>query len=269
MNPAALLYSGIPPAGLGTYVRERMTAGVPWDHVAVNAWRSDRAQQVAAARAIGATIWLYGGPERWDPESWRESIAYIERECARLDAVGFIVDPENGWPEAWTANRARAEGEARALGAAMRDAATRWRVGGTSYYSFPARRALIEAAGTGVWWAVQMLGRTTQSAAAMRQWLDGWRALAGSRVIIGIGGWVSSPALGTAEGYRRYLEALPPIGGALAWDAVGAGPAYIARELTAYRARLSPVSAVGSTLARPAVLVLVVALVAFLWYKAR
>lgn len=244
--------------------------GVPWDHVAVNAWRHDRAEQVRQARAMGATPWLYGGPERFSPTAWRESLAEIEAEADRLGGLGIIVDPEDEWPE-----HPDRVNQARAFGAALAAAATRRRVGATTYPTFPVRRELVAAAGPGVFWLVQLLGRSSVLAPVMANWLDNWRALSGARTSIVVGGWPASTPMGTEAGYRRYLAAVPRTGGAFVWDAAGAGRSYIAPALTAYRDTLSPVdgalATVGALAARPIIWVIALLLVAAVagaaWYS--
>lgn len=236
--------------------------GVPWDHIAVNAWRSDRVEQIRQARAMGATPWLYGGPEKFSPANWRASLAHIEAESDLHGGIGIIPDPENEWPE-----HPDRVNQARAFGAALADAATRRRVGVTTYPSFPVRRELTAAAGPGVWWAVQLLGRSSVLAPVLANWLDNWRALVGARATIVVGGWVASTPMGTEAGYRRYLSAVPRTGGAWVWDAAGAGRPYIAPALTAYRDTLSPIDGamgtLGALVVQPAVtVVLVLALIA-------
>lgn len=230
MSPSAILLSGVPPFGRGCYVRDDIE-NVPWDFLAVNAWRADRGSQVAQARARGATPWLYGTPERFTPAAWREGLAYIVREAESLGAVGVIVDPESGWD-----GGAESAREAEAFGAACADVASRVRIGVTSFPEWGPLDAFARAAGFRVWGSPQIYGRTSGNPAVFDRWLARWRAAFGRRVAISIAAWAADESrMGTPEGFRAYLDALPASPGVIAWDTAGRAPAYILDALREYR----------------------------------
>src|SRR5690606_7678807 len=71
----AMLAAGVPPFGLGYYAREAIEPRPAWRFVAVNAWRSDARELVAQARERGAAAWLYGTPEHFRPDTFRDGLA--------------------------------------------------------------------------------------------------------------------------------------------------------------------------------------------------
>lgn len=265
----AMLANPVPPFGLGVYLRDRVEP-VRWAFGAVNAWRADRASQAAALRAAGASVWVYGTPERFNPSTWREGVARLASVARELGAAGVIADPETGWPEL---ARERRDTEARALGAALADLSGEFRVGATSYPSFPALDALAQGCRGRVFGSPQIYGRTSADAEAFASWLDAWRQPSrfGRYCIPSIAGWAAQPSMASAAGYRAYLAKLPKAAGAIVWETSGAMPAYIRDALNEYSPGGTPAgtaaAAAGILALHPpvvavAALVVVVALVA-------
>jgi hypothetical protein len=230
-----MLARAVPPFGVGIYARDTIETYRRWAFVAVNAWRSDAPSQAAQARELGASVWLYGTPERWGPgREWREGLVRIRAVAASIPGVeGIIADPETDWPALGQRER---YAEAAALGAALRETARSMRVGVTSYPAWPGLDALAAACAGDVWASPQIYGRTSQDPRAFEQWFARWTERFGAgRVIPSIAGWASSPALATDEGYRRYLAAIPRAPGVIVWDTAGSGtPEHIRRALATY-----------------------------------
>jgi len=242
----AMLAAGVPPFGLGYYAREAIEPRPAWRFVAVNAWRSDARELVAQARERGAAAWLYGTPEHFRPDTFRDGLARLERLAGELEGVtGVIADPEGEWPELSSSRRAELAAE---LGAGLGALARSTRVGVTSYPSWPGLEELARAAGRGVWGSPQIYGRTANDAETFARWFDMWRAHFGARCIPSIAGWASSPGLANAEGFRAYLARLPRAAGAIAWDATGRMPSYIADALEAYSPGGSELGTAGAAL---------------------
>jgi hypothetical protein len=231
MSAAAQILGGVPPAGLGLYIRDAIDPRIG-RFVALNAARSDLRAQATVARARGQEVWLYSMPSEWRPGVWRDSIASIGERARAIGAVGVIADPENGWPELSATVRRRELAE---LGAALAAAAASTRVGVTSYPMLPDLRSLADGCGTRVFGSPQLYGRTATDAPTLRGWYDRWRdAGFGPRLVPSIAAWASSSQLETPEGYRRYLDALPRAGGAIGWRATGPMQRHIAAALASY-----------------------------------
>jgi hypothetical protein len=227
---AASMLAGLPPFGLGLYARDTIEP-LPWAFVAVNAWRSDAAQQVEQARARGAAVWLYGTPEHFQPATWRDGLARLERMSSALPVVGIIADAETEWPSLVGSARAEA---ATAFGLELARLSSSTRVGFTSYPSFPALAELAAAAGRGVWGSPQIYGRTSQDAETFATWFDSWRIHFGARCIPSIAGWAASPSMSSAEGFAAYLSRLPHAPGAIVWDGAGNMPSAIRDGLASF-----------------------------------
>lgn len=258
MNVAALIATALPPLGKGIFLRERDEPRVNVGFVVVNAWHARRAQIAADARARGADVWVYGGPEHWLPSTWRESIGYIERVARELGAVGIIADPENEWPQLGAAERRR---ELRALGEALARLAEDYRVGVSFYPSLPDLGALAEGCAGRVFAVVQVYGRGAFTATAFAGWVARAKRYFGEwSVAMAIAGWAANDEMGTREGFDRYLSMLPHVPSVVVWDAAGAEvPRYIADALNAYEPGGSVAGSLalgaGSALFRPAGLV--------------
>jgi len=216
---------GLPPTGLGVYVRDALEPAPRWDFVVINAFRSDASEQAAAARALGASVWVYGTPENFQPATWRGGLAVCERVANRIGADGVIVDPEGGWL-ATRDHRAQAAALGTALGAVAG-----LRVGLTSYPEWRYLELVAATAGSKLWGSPQIYGRTSQSAATFQRWYSRWHAVFGERMAVSIAGWASSPALETEDGFRAYLAALPESPGRIVWDVTGRMPTRVSDAL--------------------------------------
>lgn len=231
MDVAALVLGGMPPVGLGVYLRDQVL-GAPFAFRCVNGSRSDAGEQARAARALGGEVWLYTGPTSWEPDTWRDGLASILAQRRALGATGIIADAEGGWPDV---TRERAESEARELGAALGAAAADTRVGFTSYPNWGPLESFAATCGPMVWCSPQIYGRTSNTAEAFASWWARWVGLFGTaRCIPSIAGWNASDDHRTPEGFRAYLERLPRAPGAIAWTAAGGVPAHIAAALSTW-----------------------------------
>ena len=266
MSAGSQILGGVPPAGVGLYIRDTMEPRIG-RFVALNAARSDLRLQATEARAGGREVWLYSMPSEWRPDRWRDSIASIGRRAAEVGAVGVIADPENGWPELSATVRRR---ELEQLGAALAQLAGTTRVGVTSYPMLPDLRSLAAGCGTRVWGSPQLYGRTATDAPTLAGWLARWRdAGFGPRTIPSIAAWPASTQLETPEGFRRYLDALPRAGGAIGWRATGPMQRHIAAALASYEpggsaagtAALAAAAALGSPWITGAIVLLAVVIV--------
>lgn len=229
MIPALL---GLPPTGLGVYVREAIETHPRWDFAAVNASRVDAAEQARELRARGVSqIWVYATPEHFRPDTWRDGLARGASVAASIGAVGIIADPEGNWL-ATREHRAQAIALGQALGSLAR---TGVRVGLTSYPEWRYVETVAEAAGGALWGSPQVYGRTSQSPAVFARWVNRWRAVFGERLAVSIAGWASSDALASDAGFRAYLAALPDSPGRIVWDAAGNMPTRISDALESAR----------------------------------
>lgn len=216
------------PSGLGAFMRGSFTRPLPWRFVFVNAWARNAPAQVAAARAAGAEVFLYGLPGKFGPRTWRPGLAFIVAKARAIPGVvGIVPDLENGW----TGSDAD---EATAFGAELRELAeSGLRVGVTGYPFVAWLHPIAEAAGPLVFFVVQIYGRTAMSAEIFATW---WRRAVGAfpgRTMLAIAGWVASEALSTAEGFRAYLAALPRAPAAAVWP-TGTIPRHIREALATY-----------------------------------
>jgi hypothetical protein len=190
-------------------------------------------------------VWVYGTPEQFNPRTWRAGVERLSRVAEELSADGIIADPETGWPE--LAGPAR-DAEARALGQALRTAASAHRVCVTTYPSWPGLEACADATGGAVSGQVQIYGRSAFSADAFGLWHNRWISVWGAgRTGIAIAGFVpdTRPSMGTAEGFRQYLSLLPASASQTVWDAAGRMPSYMIDALKTVRP-----SSAAPTLAR-------------------
>lgn len=272
----AIAAHGLPPLGLGRYVGGTIDAAPRFAFYVLNAWRADRDEQAARARALGGEVWLYGGPEHWTPATWRESRERIAGEVRRMGAAGYIADPENGWPGLSREQRKR---ELRALGEALRDDSLSMRVGVSFFPGMPDLATLADAAGTGVFANVQVYGLSAFSADAFRGWVERARdAFGPGRVSIAIAGWPARNEMRTAEGYAHYLRMLPDAPSNIVWN-LGALPPHMAAALSHREVGGNIVGTAAwgalALVARPAgvaelaLLVVVVALLVFAVRRAR
>lgn len=262
---AALVAHGLPPLGTGKFVGSTIEDSPRFAFYVINAWRADRAELVARARSLGADVWLYGGPEHWRPETWRESREHIRGEVRRLGAEGYIADPENGWPNLPNDERER---ELAALGAALGEDALTMRVGVSFYPGFPDLAVLAAAAGVGVFAVVQVYGLHAFSASAFRGWVERARDVFGvGRTIIAIAGWAARPEMSTREGYARYLAMVPDAPGNIVWD-LGTMPQFMKDALARRDAGGSVAGSAAwgalALVARPAGVVLLALVVLFI-----
>lgn len=272
----AIAAHGLPPLGLGRFVGGTIDASPHFAFYVVNAWRSDRDEQAARVRALGAELWLYGGPEHWTPATWRASRERIAGEVRRMGAAGYIADPENGWPQLARAERRR---ELTALGEAMRDDALSMRVGVSFFPGMPDLATLAGAAGDGVFANVQVYGLHAFTAEAFSGWVERARdAFGPARVSIAIAGWPARSEMSTPEGYARYLAMVPDAPSNIVWN-LGPLPAHMRDALSRREVGGNIVGTAAwgalALVGRPAgvaelvLLVLVVALVVFAVRRAR
>jgi hypothetical protein len=230
-----MLLAGMPPSGLGCYVRD-VVPGAPFRFRVINAARNDHAQQVARARELGGEVWLYSTPNEWRPtraaferstdRTWQEGLARIVERALAAGADGIIADPEGGWTGAH-------DGEAEQLGRALAEVSSQLRVGVTSYPSWAGLEPCARAAGDRVFGSVQIYGRDANSAEAFAGWFNRWHRAFGSRLGLSIAGWYATEAH-RGSGFRAYLERLPRASSAIAWLGTGEVPEHIAHELSLY-----------------------------------
>lgn len=227
MSIKSLVLRGVPPVGVGAYLRDELIVE-PFDFRAVNAARSDAGDMARAAMQLGPT-WLYTGPESWTPARWREELPRIVELAQALGVEGIIADAENDWT---TGNG----DDARELGRALAGAADAVRVGFTSHPSFPVLEQLAGGAGDAIWWSVQIYGRTANDATAFTRWAEGWASVVGrTRLTLSIAGWNVTDAHRTPAGFQAYLDRLPRIGGgAIAWLGTGQLPEHIGDALSRF-----------------------------------
>lgn len=265
MNVGALALAGVPPHGLGAFARDVIEPD-PFRFIAINAGRSDVAQQAAAVRAAGRELWLYQTPGAFTPANWRATLARLRVLVPQLGAVGYIADFEDLWPGLSRSSRQR---DLAAAGAELAGDATNMRVGFTSYPLFPDLEVLAAAAGAGVFGVPQIYhgAHASSFAAWWAHWQDRF-----TNNIPAIAAWAADGTQQTAEGYRAYLRALPHASGAIVWQGTGRLPSYIRRELASYEPGGSLVGTITQCLeawvVRPMGAVLAVLLVVVLFVAA-
>lgn len=257
MNLSAQILAGDPPSGIGPFLRNAYVAG-PWHYVLVNAWRSDAGELARTARAAGLGVWLYGTPEHFEPQTWREGLAFLLSRKEAIGADGVIVDAEEGW--------ASQPNEARALGQAMRAASSDTRIGFTSFPAFGPLRELAAAAGEGVFGVPQIYGASLPGpidAPTVRAWWARWQAVFGPRLVPAIAGWVANRLQETPAGFAEYLAMIPSSPGAMVWLEIGVMPSQIAQGLASYQPGGSSIGTLAQGalvfVARPAGLVTIAA----------
>lgn len=230
MNLGAQILAGDPPTGLGAFLRDSYVPG-PWNFVLVNAWRGDAQQLVQTARNAGVGAWLYGTPEHFRPDTWREGLAYLLERKASLGADGVMVDAEDGWGTGH-------DNEASAMGTACRTASSDTRIGFTSVPSWGPLRAFTSAAGESVFGVIQMYGHSVPGPldeATMRAWWARWSSVFGVRLAPAIAGWVANPLQSTPAGYASYLAMVPRSSCSMVWLELGVMPSFIVSGLASYQ----------------------------------
>lgn len=224
MDLLAAVNRGAPPIGLGMFLRDRFLDG-PWSWVAVNGGRADYAHESGLAKGAGKQLWLYAMPGSFTPTGWRDGLALLLVRCAEVGATGIIVDPETEW--------GNGADQIAAFGAALRDAATRTRVGITSYPSWGPMPALATAAGDACFGIPQIYGQpgAFTRAEIESQW-SRWRGAFGTRLCVGFSAWVpsSSPTLNDPAEYNAYIDRLPAAGGYIGWIS-GPIPVHMMQEI--------------------------------------
>lgn len=258
----ALVMSGIPPTGLGYYVRDRVD-DAPGSFVCVPVGRTDAPAMAEAAHHRGLSVWATKYVGNWGPTRWAHSLDECERFADAYGCVGIVPDVEDEWPELDRAARLQGYAE---MGRAFASAATRRRVMVTGYPSLPDVDELARACGMGVTGNVQIYARTNQSPDAWASWYARWAAAwSAERTTIAIAAWPASPLLTTPEGYARYLAGLPRSVGAIAWRGTGPMPDYMAQQLRAWSPGGSPLAtaalAVEGIATRPQVIVALLVIV--------
>lgn len=264
----ALVMSGIPPSGLGYYVRDRVD-DAPGSFVAVPVGRTDAPALAEAAHARGLQVWATKYVGNWGPTSWAHSLDECERFADAHGCVGIVPDVEDEWPDLDHAHRLAGYTE---LGGALKAASRRRRVMVTHYPSLPDLDFLAEQCGDACTGNVQIYARTNQDPAAWASWYArAARAWGAERTSIAIAAWPASSLLTTPEGYARYLANLPRVASAIAWRGNGPMPDYMAQQLRAWSPGGSPLATAALTVegvvTRPqviaALLVLALLVVAF------
>lgn len=242
MTISAQVFAGVPPFGLGIYVRSRMPSPGPWRWYAVD----PRIGGGALARECmrrGPTFLFVNGPEEyWGPNAWRATLAMLREHARRLGTglfgpCGILPNPEAGWGSASAA-------EMQAFGEGLRDAALEHRVGVVTIPSWRGFTRVAAAAGARVWWSPEFYSQSV-SEAQVAGWWSRWRAVVGLRMTPTIAAFRPpndrDQTLSTPEGYDRYLASIPRLApGAIAWPVYGADadddgtpdpPAYMVRAL--------------------------------------
>lgn len=208
------LLPGVPPSGLGVYVWQ--SSGIPagpWAYYVVDARMGS---VIEAAKARGA-VWLFRTPEAWTPSTWRATLAQLVAQAQRVGAAGIVANPEeDGWTGGVSAD------ERRAFGEALAEAARVVRVGVVSIPSWGPLPIVVPAAGSRVWWSIELYARTTPPS-SFGGWIGRWAGHgAGGRIVPSIAGFVPDTALGRATiseaGYAGYLDAFGrDLPGAIVW----------------------------------------------------
>jgi hypothetical protein len=252
----ALVMSGIPPTGLGYYVRDRVD-DAPGSFVCVPVGRTDAPALAEAAHARGLQVWATKYVGNWGPTSWAHSLDECERFADAHGCVGVVPDVEDEWPDLDRAHRVAGYHE---MGAAFAAASRRRRVMVTGYPSLPDLTELAAACGSSCTGNVQIYARTNQDPAAWASWYARWASAWGAeRTTIAIAAWPASSLLTTPEGYARYLAGLPRAAGAIAWRGTGPMPDYMRQQLAAWSPGGSPLAtaalAVEGVVTRPQVIV--------------
>lgn len=219
MSIRSLVLRGMPPVGLGAYLRNELV-GSPFDFRAVSFSRNDWQEMARRARELGP-VWLYSGPSSWTPPNALAELDRIAAAAESMDLQGVIIDCENDWTGSDAHRELAAE-----LGRRASDVAGRTRVGFTSHPSFPQLEAFAGAAGDAVWYSIQIYGRTSSAERDFRRWFDSWAAVVGrSRLTLSIAGWVATDQHRTPAGFREYLASLPSEScAAIAWLAADDTP---------------------------------------------
>lgn len=227
------LHGGRPPSGVGVFARAQSVEWLSrWDFVALNAKRGDTAAKARELMARGVEVWLYSTPQYWTPHAWPAELLAIQTQVHELGVTGFIANPESSW--------SGKRDSAAALGTALRDAASRTRVGLVSLPMWPGLRACGEACGGTVWAAPENYAKASYQrggAPLLARWVKRYRdAFGHDQVITAVSAWarVNGIVTNDAASYRTYLAAQPTTVGSIAWTA-GTGPAWMLDELREWK----------------------------------
>jgi len=203
------------PTGLGIFTRTYVGPEYTWHVIPYE--RSNARAMVEKALQAGSEAWLFGGPSRFEPNTWRASLTTMVARARTWGATGVMIDAEGGWSGSSSA-------EARAMGQAVRRLTdSGLRVAFTSYPSWPKLAAFAEAAGTDVVYVIQIYGRSATGAAAFAGWLRSWVNVVGDRVVIAFAGWNSREEYAVPAQFAEYLESLPPASAYVAWTTTASG----------------------------------------------
>lgn len=211
----------LPPSGVGVYARAQSIAWLAqWRFVALPYNRSDTPAKAAALLERGVRVWLYSGPESWEPDAYVATIGRIVATHRSLRTEGIIANPETGWPAMARSDRDRRAAD---LGTRLATVASDNRVGLTSYAAWPGLAAAGDACRGKVWGSPEFYHEADWSGYWAR-----WQAAFGvDRTIIDVGAWPHAEArYHDAQSYRAYLDTLPTCVGAIAWT-TGETPAYM------------------------------------------
>ena len=216
------LLGNLPPKGRGVYARGQSVEWLAqWDFIAINLDRGDAEYKARALVAKRKDVWFYKTPGAWTPErDLAAEISQHEEAVKATAATGYIVDAENGWPNA---DAARADD----LAALMKASIDRgFRVGFTSYPEFRWRAHLAKS---GAWCSPQLY-RPSDA-----RWYGEWKSLFGTLMIVpSVSLWPEPQAYTfTPENYPAYLAAVPHSVGAIGWT-TGEGNQWMVDDYKAW-----------------------------------
>lgn len=221
----------LPPRGVGVWARSQPIEWLrQWDIIVLPFSRADTRVKAPALKEAGKTVGVYVGVNDALPSNWRRNYAKAKRiqDLYNLDFVQ--MDPEGGWDGQ--------SAEAIQLANAMAEDARGGRnVSLTSFPLWPHMRRVAEICRGHIWGCPQIYAKETyarEGAAVLNAWVGRWKQAFGDAYVIpGISGWKSNAVVSNEEGYQRYLDAIPPAQGAIAWT-VNARTEWMDRRLRAF-----------------------------------
>lgn len=239
MSVGAIVASGLPPRGLGAYVWQGSVPPGAWDFLAVQYTSRTLLRRLLDE---GRACWAFAGPSHWTPSAWRGTLAALDALCeADSRIVGILANPEESWRSAPTE-------EARAFGEALAAMSRRRRVGVVTIPSQPHLPILVDAAGRGVWWSIELYAHTAPPSSFGAHAARWFALMSRARFGLTVAGFVPPTDLGrqtmaTRESYRAYLEALPASSSAIVWgnNSTLASRPWMLEELRARFGALSTV----------------------------
>lgn len=156
-------------------------------------------EHFALAQQVGLKSWIWSGPSKWRPSTWRESTRRMREKIRSLRessiaVEGYMADPEDYaesryGDDSWEANRQ----DAFTLAESLKESAQMgFKVGLTSFPFWPYQDEIAQIAGdSGAWGSPQLYGIVTPARdyETLKKRADRWKNAQWSAVIPSLAMW--------------------------------------------------------------------------------